>query len=206
MPCIWVHRVKHSGQMIPGIAEEQMRIMESISVYTTRALQLYGHCFMEAEPYDPEIPLSNPETLAVAIALFHPEGTQGEPIGEAPTLDDFIFRAESDWIAQQAIVNLYAVSYGGHHAPGVEGIPCSSVPEVGRMDLTAAPVTMNLVEDEDEITPLVPVSRAPSMVVSEPDMVGSDAMREDKLPPVPLRSTRSQTPGRGRGRSRGPDS
>lgn len=62
------------------------------------------------------------------------------------------------------------------------------------MEATVAWETIKLLEEKNEIISLVPVPRAPSVVVYEPDMVCSDAREESSLPPVPRRSTRSQTP------------
>lgn len=85
-------------------------------------------------------------------------------------------------------------------------MPVKSVPEARPMDATTAPEMMNHVEDEDEIIPFAPVPRAPSVVISEPDVVRSETRGEGGLPPVLRRSTGSQTLGRERGRGRGSNS
>lgn len=183
-------------------AEEQMRLMESICLHTTHALELYGLCLMEAETYDPEILLTDPAILAVANALARSDGTQGAPTDESPTLDDITFHAESERIAQQDIMDLYAAFHVGQHAPGVKSITVSPVPEAGPVNAPTALETMKLIQDEEQIMSLAPVLRAPSVVVSGPDTVRSEAMGGVTLHPVPRRSRRSQTPRRGRGRGR----
>lgn len=187
----WIRRVHTGGQMMRRTAEEQMRLLESIRVHSVRSLELYGHLLMEAEAYDPEMASNNPATLAVAVALARPEGTAGPPTGGAPTLDDLTLRMEGERIASQAITDLYKESHGGRGAPSA-----------------VAPAVVNEVVDlyEDEPMPQAPASGPPSgppsVVVSEPATVWSASSREGSLPPIPRRSARAQTPGRGRGRGR----
>lgn len=74
------------------------------------------------------------------------------------------------------------------------------------MDAKAAPETVAVDENEDERIPHVLVSRTPTVVVFEPDTVRFDAARESNVPPLPRRSTGSQTSRHGCGRGHGRDS
>lgn len=111
----------------------------------THAFDLYGHCLMKVEACHPKISPNNPATIVVAIALARPEGTKGAPTGEALTLGELTCRAESERVAQQNIIYLYATSHAGKHLPGVENILVTLVPGAGPMDATVAPETVNLV-------------------------------------------------------------
>lgn len=99
-------------------------------------------------------------------------------------------------------MDLYDASNGGHHAPGVKDIPVNPVPEAGSMDTTAAPETMKLVDDEQEnvhCSGSLGAQRGRIRTRYGPFRCTGVGI----MPPVPQRSTCSQTLGCGSGRGRG---
>lgn len=149
---------------------------------------------MREETYYPDISMTNPETLAAAIALARPNITK-----EGPTLDDLALPPKGEQIAQRAIMDFYATSLGKQREPGVKGIMMNPVPIWEAMEAIVVPETLKRDENKDQIILLAPVSRTLSVVVSGADMVLFDATKEDNLPPVPRLTTSTQTSGRGCG-------
>lgn len=102
----WVRCVHNSTQMIWRATKEQMQLIESIRLQTTRASKFYGYRLTEAEAYDAEVFLNNIVNLVVANALARRDGTQEAPNAKAKTLEHLAFRVETEGIAQHAIMDL----------------------------------------------------------------------------------------------------
>lgn len=58
--------------------------MRSICSHKVWSLEIYGHCLMEVEDFDPEIAMDARDTFAVAIARRQPPRTRGCQLGTHP--------------------------------------------------------------------------------------------------------------------------